>query len=183
MENSIIVMDDIVPNWLQEQCEASLPHQPIKFGQKGFTQTWPDMNELPWELKALWCAISYRRHDIKAKIPLFGKAGFLTLLNVQANMSTEEHYPDLVAMDEPYDVDVRGKMVYSDKSNFAVYYMLQGDSGMEFYHRDGTTKFQTVDFKKGRCVIFPARTVHKEIKPKELTPRFSVCYLFTGLYA
>jgi mannose-6-phosphate isomerase-like protein (cupin superfamily) len=74
-------------------------------------------------------------------------------------------------------------MVYSDKSNFAVYYMLQGDSGMEFYHRDGTTKFQTVDFKKGRCVIFPARTVHKEIKPKELTPRFSVCYLFTGLYA
>ena len=86
MENSIIVMDDIVPNWLQEQCEASLPHQPIKFGQKGFTQTRPDMNELPWELKALWCAISYRRHDIKAKIPLFGKAGFLTLLNVQANM-------------------------------------------------------------------------------------------------
>ena len=45
MENSIIVMDDIVPNWLQEQCEASLPHHPIKFGQKGFTQTWPDMNE------------------------------------------------------------------------------------------------------------------------------------------
>ena len=42
---------------------------------------------------------------------------------------------------------------------------------------------KTVDFKKGRCVIFPARTVHKEIKPKELTPRFSVCYLFTGLYA
>ena len=31
--------------------------------------------------------------------------------------------------------------------------MLQGDSGMEFYHRDGTTKFQTVDFPKKMCYI------------------------------
>ena len=67
-------MDDIVPDWLQEQCEATLPHQPVVFGEKGFSSHWPDMNNLPWEIKAIWCAFNYRRHDIKAKIPLFGKA-------------------------------------------------------------------------------------------------------------
>ena len=181
--NNIIVMDDIVPDWLQEQCEATLPHQPVVFGEKGFSSHWPDMNNLPWEIKAIWCAFNYRRHDIKAKIPLFGKAGFLTLLNVKTIMATEEHYPDMVAFDEPYETDHTGKMVYSDKSNWVFYYMLQGDSGMEFYHRDGKTVFETVEFKKGRCIAFTARTIHKELQPIKLTPRFSISFLFSGLYA
>jgi len=183
LSNNIIVMDDIVPGWLREQCEAVLPHQPITFGQKGFTKTWHDLNDLPWELKALWCAFNYRRDEIKSKIPLFGKAGFLSLLNVQTNMATEGHYPEMVAMDEPYDIDGNGKMVYNAKSNWVFYYMLQGDSGMEFYHRDGKTVFETVEFKPGRVVTFPARTVHKELKPNKITPRFSVSMIFTGLYA
>lgn len=181
--NNIIVFDDIVPNWLREQSEAVLPHQPITFGQKGFMSTWPNLNDLPWELKAIWCAFNYRRDDVKSKIPLFGKADNLNLLNVQTNMSTQEHHPDIVAMDEPYDVDGTGKMVYSQKSNWVFYYMIQGDSGMEFYHRDGKTIFETVEFKPGRVVTFPARTLHKELEPKELSPRFSVSYLFSGLYA
>ena len=98
-------------------------------------------------------------------------------------MATEGHYPDMVAMDEPYDTDGSGKMVYSAKSNWVFYYMLQGDSGMEFYHRDGKTVFEKVDFKPGRVVTFPARTVHKELQPNKITPRFSVSFLFSGLYA
>ena len=98
-------------------------------------------------------------------------------------MATEEHYPDMVAFDEPYETDHTGKMVYSDKSNWVFYYMLQGDSGMEFYHRDGKTVFETVEFKKGRCIAFPARTIHKELQPIKLTPRFSISFLFSGLYA
>ena len=182
---SVVVIDDIVPVWLQEQCEAALPHQKIVFSEKGFNTTWHDLNELPWEMKAIWCAFNYRRHDVKAKInpPIFGKAGFLTLLNVQTNMSTEEHYPDMIAMDEPYDHDGSGKMVYSDKSNWVFYYMIQGDSPIEFYQRDGKTVFETVEFKQGRCVAFPARTLHREIKPNKVTPRFSISFLFSGLYA
>ena len=62
---------------------------------------------------------------------------------------------DPVAMDEPYRCRWTRQMVYLvDNPNFAVYYMLQGDSGMEFYSRDGTTKSpKLLISKKGRCVI------------------------------
>ena len=57
MENSNSVMDDIVPNWLQEQWKHAIYSYPIKFGLKRiYTNLALDMNELIPELKAPWCA-------------------------------------------------------------------------------------------------------------------------------
>ena len=42
---------------------------------------------------------------------------------------------------------------------------------------------QTVEFKKGRCIDFTDRTIHKELQTIKLTPRFSISFLFSGLYA
>ena len=41
--------------------------------------------------------------------------------------------------------------------------------------------FHSVDFKKGRCVVFPSSYLHEGVKPDKLSPRVTIGFIFNGL--
>ena len=194
-KDNIIVFDDLVPDWLIDQIEAVIPHMPLRFGHRGlgydegyntFSEQWTRdiqhgatvnhtkfLVDMPWELKALWTAIHHKKTNLFKKIE-----GDLQLNQVQINLTTEEHYGGLHtdAPDDATQMNMPGWI-----PSHTLVYFLQGDTGMEFWEsRDGKS-VHTVDWKKGRCVVFPSSYLHKGLPPKNTSPRATIGFIFNGL--
>jgi len=192
---NIIVLDELVPDWLADQIEAVIPHMPLRFGHRGlgydegyntFSEQWTRdvqhgatidhtnfLADMPWELKALWTVVHHK------KVKLFKNIqDDLQLNQVQINLTTEEHYGGLHT-DAPED-SVQMTTPGWIPSHTMVYF-LQGDTGMEFWsERDGEC-VHAVDWKKGRCVVFPSSYPHKGLPPKDISPRATIGFIFNGL--
>jgi hypothetical protein len=194
-KDNIIVLDELIPDWLADQIEAVIPHMPLRFGHRGlgydegyntFSEQWTRdvqhgatishtnfLADMPWELKALWTVVHHK------KVKLFKNTqDDLQLNQVQINLTTEEHYGGLHT-DAPED-SVQMTTPGWIPSHTMVYF-LQGDTGMEFWsdRNDGPTHI--VDWKKGRCVVFPSSYLHKGLPPKDISPRATIGFIFNGL--
>ena len=51
---------------------------------------------------------------------------------------------------------------------------------MEFCEQDGKPVYN-VDWKKGRCVVFPSSYPHRGLPPKDVSPRATIGFIFNGL--
>ena len=190
---NILVLDDVVPEWLIDQMDVGIPHMPLRFGHRGlgrdegfstFSEQWVReiqqgetvahtnfLVDMPWEFKALWCAVNHKKNE------LFKNAQGLQLNQVQINLSTNEHYGGLHtdAPDDTQQMTMPGWI-----PSHTLVFFLQGDTGMEFDFQDGLP-VHTVDWKKGRCVVFPSSYPHRGLPPKDVTPRTTIGFIFNGL--
>jgi len=190
----ILVFDDLIPAFLQEQVEAVIPHLPLRFGHRGlgvyqghetFSEQWSRdiqhgvevshtkfLAEMPWELKSMWTVV----HHAKTKI--FKDVNEDLILNqAQINLTTEEHFGGKHT-DAPDD----SELIANDPNwvpSHTLVYFIQGDTGMQFWNKDEV--FHSVDFKKGRCVVFPSSYLHEGLPPKEVSPRVTIGFIFNGL--
>lgn len=194
-KDNIIVFDDLVPDWLMDQIEAVIPHMPLRFGHRGlgydegyntFSEQWTRdiqhgatvnhtkfLVDMPWELKALWTIIHHKKTNLFKNLQ-----EDLQLNQVQINLTTEEHYGGLHtdAPDDATQMNMPGWI-----PSHTLVYFLQGDTGMEFWtSRDGES-IHNVDWKKGRCVVFPSSYLHKGLPPKNVSPRATIGFIFNGL--
>lgn len=191
--NNILALDDIVPEWLINQMEVTIPHMPLRFGHRGlgrdegfstFSDQWVRevqhgvtvshtnfLADMPWEFKAFWCIVNHQRNKI------FKNVQNLTLNQVQINLSTNEHYGGLHtdAPDDSKEMSMPGWI-----PSHTLVLFLQGDTGMEFCEQDGKPVYN-VDWKKGRCVVFPSSYPHKGLPPKDVSPRATIGFIFNGL--
>ena len=194
-KDNILVFDDLIPDWLMDQIEAVVPHMPLKFGHRGlgydegyntFSEQWTRdvqhgvtvshtnfLANMPWELKALWTVVHYKKPNLFKKIE-----GDLQLNQVQINLSTEEHYGGLHtdAPDDTNQMTMPGWI-----PSHTLVFFLQGDTGMEFWSSRNGELIHTVDWKKGRCVVFPSSYPHKGLPPKDISPRATIGFIFNGL--
>ena len=189
----ILVFDDLIPEFLQTQVEAVVPHLPLRFGHRGlgynqghstFSEQWTRevqhgievshtnfLADMPWELKAMWTVIHH------AKTKLFKNVTEdLQLNQCQINLTTEEHFGGKHT-DAPDDSEQMKDPNW--KPSHTMVYFLQGDTGMQFWNKDEI--FHSVDFKKGRCVIFPSSYLHEGLPPKKVSPRCTIGFIFNGL--
>ena len=82
-KNNILVFDDLIPMFLQEQVEAVIPHFPLRFGHRGlgydegyrtFSEQWTReiqqgvevshtnfLADMPWELKSMWTVVHHSK--------------------------------------------------------------------------------------------------------------------------
>jgi|TARA_B110000438_G_scaffold30499_1_gene29796 hypothetical protein len=194
-KDNILVFDDLIPDWLMDQIEAVVPHMPLKFGHRGlgydegyntFSEQWTRdvqhgvtvshtnfLANMPWELKALWTVVHYKKPNLFKKIE-----GDLQLNQVQINLSTEEHYGGLHtdAPDDTNQMTMPGWI-----PSHTLVFFLQGDTGMEFWSSRNGELIHTVDWKKGRCVVFPSSYPHKGLPPIDVSPRVTIGFIFNGL--
>ena len=194
-KDNILVFDDLIPDWLMDQIEAVVPHMPLKFGHRGlgydegyntFSEQWTRdvqhgvtvshtnfLADMPWELKALWTVIHHKKTNLFKKIE-----GDLQLNQVQINLSTEEHYGGLHtdAPDDTNQMTMPGWI-----PSHTLVFFLQGDTGMEFWSSRNGELIHTVDWKKGRCVVFPSSYPHKGLPPIDVSPRVTIGFIFNGL--
>jgi hypothetical protein len=234
----IYVLDDIVPSWLHKEAVKTIPHLALGFGHRGLGpyqgyQFWSDqwgdtdankdLDEAPWELTAIWKVLNENRKRISSAV------GNIQLNQIQVNLTTKKHAGGL-------HVDIQ-----EDAPAYTMVYMLQGDSGMDFWSNnpehlnpkiaelsDGVTKgtvteaevhaeiektreiayknnslrtkdgtwyaddfanhpgkmdsfkCHTVDWKDGRMVIFPSKFIHQGLPVKDISPRVTIGFIFSG---
>lgn len=194
-KDNILVFDDLIPDWLMDQIDAVIPHMPLRFGHRGlgydegyntFSEQWTRdvqhgvtvshtnfLADMPWELKALWTVIHHKKTNLFKKIE-----GDLQLNQVQINLSTEEHYGGLHtdAPDDTNQMTMPGWI-----PSHTLVFFLQGDTGMEFWSSRNGELIHTVDWKKGRCVVFPSSYPHKGLPPINVSPRVTIGFIFNGL--
>ena len=194
-KDNILVFDDLIPDWLMAQIDAVIPHMPLRFGHRGlgydegyntFSEQWTRdvqhgvtvshtnfLADMPWELKALWTVIHHKKPNLFKKIE-----GDLQLNQVQINLSTEEHYGGLHtdAPDDTNQMTMPGWI-----PSHTLVFFLQGDTGMEFWSSRNGELIHTVDWKKGRCVVFPSSYPHKGLPPIDVSPRVTIGFIFNGL--
>lgn len=194
-KDNILVFDDLIPDWLMAQIDAVIPHMPLRFGHRGlgydegyntFSEQWTRdvqhgvtvshtnfLADMPWELKALWTVIHHKKTNLFKKIE-----GDLQLNQVQINLSTEEHYGGLHtdAPDDTNQMTMPGWI-----PSHTLVFFLQGDTGMEFWSSRNGELIHTVDWKKGRCVVFPSSYPHKGLPPIDVSPRVTIGFIFNGL--
>ena len=189
----ILVFDDLIPAFLQEQVEAVIPHLPLRFGHRGlgvyqghetFSEQWSRdiqhgvevshtnfLADMPWERKSMWTVI----HHNKAKL-FKNVTENLQLNQVQINLTTEEHFGGKHT-DAPDDTE---QMKHPNWiPSHTMVYFLQGDTGMQFWNNNEV--IHSVEFKKGRCVVFPSSYLHEGLKPNEISPRVTIGFIFNGL--
>ena len=192
-KKNILVFDDLIPMFLQEQVEAVIPHFPLRFGHRGlgydegyrtFSEQWTReiqqgvevshtnfLADMPWELKSMWTVVHH------SKTTLFKNVKErLTLNQVQINLTTEEHFGGKHT-DAPDDSEHMKDPNWIPSHTMV--YFLQGDTGMQFWNKNEV--FHSVDFKKGRCVVFPSSYLHEGLPPKEISPRVTIGFIFNGL--
>ena len=192
----ILVFDDLIPDFLKQQVEAVVPHLPLRFGHRGlgynegyntFSEQWTRevqhgfeishtnfLVDMPWELKSMWTVVHH------AKTEIFKDVNEDLILNqTQINLTTEEHFGGIHA-DAPDDSNE--KQMPGWVPSHTLVYMVQGDTGMNFWtkKKDGEI-FHSVEFKKGRCVVFPSSYLHEGIKPNKISPRVTIGFIFNGL--
>ena len=189
----ILVFDDLIPDFLKQQVEAVVPHLPLRFGHRGlgynegyntFSEQWTRevqhgfeishtnfLVDMPWELKSMWTVVHHSKTTLfkNVKEPL-------TLNQVQINLTTEEHFGGKHT-DAPDDSEHMKDPNWIPSHTMV--YFLQGDTGMQFWNKNEV--FHSVDFKKGRCVVFPSSYLHEGLPPKEISPRVTIGFIFNGL--
>ncbi|MDC1020651.1 hypothetical protein OAR23_01360 [bacterium] len=198
-KNNILVFDDLVPDYLMDQMESSIPHMPLRFGHRGlghdegyttFSEQWVReiqqgatvehtnfLVDMPWEFKALWCLVNHKRETLFKNI----HQG-LQLNQVQVNLTTKEHVGGLHtdAPDDSAQLEMPGWL----PSHTLVYFM-EGDSGLDFCEYDsvdfGVKTVEHIEWKKGRCVVFPSSYPHKGLPPIDVSPRTTLGFIFNGL--
>tara|TARA_Y100000389_G_C17446340_1_gene511851 strand:- start:707 stop:1345 length:639 start_codon:yes stop_codon:yes gene_type:complete len=198
-KNNILVFDDLVPDYLMDQMDSSIPHMPLRFGHRGlghdegyttFSEQWTRevqqgatvehtnfLVDMPWEFKTFWCVVNSFRDTLFKNI----HQG-LQLNQVQVNLTTKEHVGGLHtdAPDDTAQLEMPGWL----PSHTLVYFM-EGDSGLDFCEYDSVNfevkTVEHIEWKKGRCVVFPSSYPHKGLAPINVSPRITVGFIFNGL--
>jgi hypothetical protein len=174
--NNIIILDDILPKWLHDQSVLNIPHIPVKFGHRGlgayqgnqfFSDQWTnsELENAPWQLKAVWHAIEHHKSLISDDI------GDIQLNQIQVNITTREHVGGLHVDSGP------------DVPAYTMVYFITGDTGMDFWDNtpeEGGKVFDEVEYKEGRCVVFPSHYLHRGLPIQDVSPRVTAGFVFSG---
>jgi hypothetical protein len=124
--DKIIVLDDVVPQWLHDQAISQVLNTPVSYGHRGlgpdqghpiFSQqyTHEQVENAPWTLKAVWHAFEHHKHMIDEDV------GDIQLNQIQINITTKDHSGAL-HVDSGDDVPA-----------YTMVYLVQGDTGMDFW--------------------------------------------------
>lgn len=189
----ILIIDNLIPKFLQEQVETVIPHLPLRFGHRGlgynegyntFSEQWSRevqhgvevshtnfLADMPWELKAMWTVVHHARASIFKNVN-----DSLILNQVQINLTTEEHFGGKHT-DAPDDSEQMKDPNWIPSHTMV--YFVQGDTGIQFWNNNEV--IHSVDFKKGRCVLFPSSYIHEGLKPNKISPRVTIGFIFNGL--
>jgi hypothetical protein len=174
--NKIVILDDVVPQWLHDQAINQVLHYPLSFGHRGLGQyqghqifsqqfSQAELENTPWTLKAVWHAFEHHKNLIDNDV------GDIQLNQVQINLTTKEHTGGL-HVDSGDDVPA-----------YTMVYLIHGDTGMDFWdgdpEKDGK-KIDEVEYKEGRLIVFPSRYLHRGIPVKDVSPRVTAGYVFSG---
>ena len=175
--DDIVVLDDIVPNWLHEDVVKNIPHTPVTFGHRGlgpyqghqfFSNQWTheQIENAPCQLRAVWSAFESQKKKISERV------GDIELNQIQINITTK---------------NLNGGLHVDSTENVPAYtmvYLVHGDSGMDFWSDNpdnGGKMFKEVPYKSGRCIVFPSRYIHRGLPTIEIEPRISIGYVFSGV--
>jgi hypothetical protein len=172
-QQKIKYFDDVVPSWLHQQAQDTVPYLPLKWGHRGlgpyqghqfFSDVWKheEIENAPWVLRAIWSSFEQHKHQIDPDV------GDIQLNQIQVNLTTKDHIGGL-------HVDTQG-----DTPAYTMVYSVIGDSGMDFYNSDSELK-HTVDYGDARCIVFPSAMIHQGQPPKETSPRVTVGFIFSGV--
>ena len=143
----ILVFDDLIPDFLQQQVDSVVPYLPLRFGHRGlgynegyntFSEQWSRdiqhgvevshtnfLADMPWELKSMWTVIHHDRTKLFKNVP-----GNLQLNQVQINLTTEEHFGGKHT-DAPDDTEQMKDPNWIPSHTMV--YFVQGDTGMQFW--------------------------------------------------
>lgn len=174
--DDIIVLDDLIPTWLHNEVVNEIPHSMVSFGHRGlgpyqghqfFSNQWThqQLDNAPWQLKAVWSAFNHQKDKLGDNI------GELQLNQIQINITTKNLNGGL-HVDSGEDVPA-----------YTMVYLVSGDSGMDFWSDNpdnGGKCIKEVEYKDGRCIVFPSKFIHRGLPPKEIEPRTSVGFVFSG---
>lgn len=173
--DNVFVFDDIIPDWLYNDILNEIVSVPVIYGHRGygpnqghsfFSMVWPnyELDKLPWIFKATFSAF-------KANVSRLGDTVDVILNQCQLNYTTEK-------LNGGLHVDVR-----EDAPSWTMVHLITGDSGLDFWSdlpERGGKQLGEVSYKDNRCVVFPSNLLHRGLPAKEIEPRISVGYVFSG---
>ena len=144
--DKIIVLDDVVPQWLHDQAINQVLHYPLSFGHRGLGQyqghqifsqqfSQAELENTPWTLKAVWHAFEHHKNLIDNDV------GDIQLNQVQINLTTKEHTGGL-HVDSGDDVPA-----------YTMVYLIHGDTGMDFWDGDPEKDGKKIDSKKLKQIL------------------------------
>lgn len=131
-----------------------------------FNKRWElwDVETSPWYLKSVWEHFYHNRF-------ILGNVCDLELNRCQVNLTTKTLFADAHVDGQP------------DNPSYTMVHFVNGDSGMRFWSGDYENRgniIKEVEYKDNTAVFFPANMLHQGLPPKDVEPRISVGYTFSG---
>ena len=179
--SKIFVVDDFMPHWLATSLENQVknydgwiinevPSEFLTDGKKsvdvGMTRLLYEQNRVDWEDANGITKLLHDASCLNGIVRVMPDALIQGLHRVRLNCTFSDinQHPHI-------DSDYPGMWTI-------VYFLNDSDGGTKFYHDNGYDLATTVEFKKGRAVIFPANYCHCAETPKEHRVRITAGMMY-----